>query len=349
MLVLLLLLLLVMQLCQLPNGHMARRACIEALNEQPQNASRQVKSEEEEGKTGRHCADAMNSWRRGEFFKIATSHRTRARHEQPTLLLMHSSCCLPHAACLVPAWQSTHLFLCLCCCCCGWGLPLVIVVNYLCISKFIWNTKANALLCSARTALLARRCSALPWPGISFHGISNVVFSRIAHRASFRGCLLILCTVFLASLAPNGGAVGGTYAPCPAATYGHLNLPQPLSLSLLHIHTPSHFLGRAANNLCVFPWVWFIFPSAFQQLKQSAFLRAEAPRDVVVVLLVVVVQSSMLNVECWFEKGCLLLDTPDGWFRSIHLILYSILRHFTTFVYFDAGHEVFQLNHTLYG
>lgn len=62
-----LVLLLVMQLCQLPNGHMARRACIEALNEQPQNASRQVKSEEEEeeeqeeGKTGRHCADAMNS------------------------------------------------------------------------------------------------------------------------------------------------------------------------------------------------------------------------------------------------------------------------------------------------
>lgn len=336
MLVLLLLLLLVMQLCQLPNGHMPRRACIQALNEQPQNASRQVKSEEEEeeqeeeGKTGRHCADAMNSWRRGEFFKIATSHRTRARHEQPTLLLLHSSCRLPHAACLVPAWQSTHLFLCLCCCCCGWGLPLVIVVNYLCISKFIWNTKANALLCSARSTLLS---SALARNFIPWH-FKCCFFS---HRASFRGCLLILCTVFLASLAPNGGAVGGTYAPCPAATYGHLNLP-PTST-----HTPSHFLGRAANNLCVFPWVWFIFPSAFQQLKQSAFLRAEAPRDVVVV------QSSMLNVECWYEKGCLLLDTPDGWFRSIHLILYSILRHFTTFVYFDAGHEVFQLNHTLYG
>lgn len=228
MLVLLLLLLLVMQLCQLPNGHMARRACIEALNEQPQNASRQVKSEkeeeEEEEKTGRHCADAMNSWRRGEFFKIATSHRTRGRHEQPTLLLLHSSCCLPHAACLVPAWQSTHLFLCLClcCCCCGWGLPLVIVVNYLCISKFIWNTKANALLCSARTALLARRCSALPWPGISFHGISNVVFSRIAHRASFRGCLLILCTVFLASLAPKWGRSRGHVRPVPC---GHIWSP----------------------------------------------------------------------------------------------------------------------------
>lgn len=40
-----------------------------------------------------------------------------------------------------------------------------------------------------------------------------------------------------------------------------------------------------------------------------------------------------------------MLDTPDGWFRSIHLFLHSIiLRHFTTFVYFDAGHEVFQLN-----
>lgn len=242
MLVLVLLLLLVMQLCQLPNGHMARRACIEALNEQPQNASRQVKSEEEEeeeqeeGKTGRHCADAMNSWRRGEFFKIATSHRTRARHEQPTLLLLHSSCCcrcLPPAACCMPRS----------CLAINALVPVPVPV------LLLWLGAASCYCCklfmhfevylkheSKRSALLARRCSALPWPGISFHGISNVVFSRIAHRASFRGCLLILCTVFLALLAPNGGAVGGTYAPCPAATYGHLNLPptstHPHSLSL---------------------------------------------------------------------------------------------------------------------
>lgn len=192
------------------------------------------------------------------------------------------------------------------------------------------ESKRSARRCSAR--------SALPWPGISFHGISNVVFSRIAHL--FVAVCWFYVLFFLLHL-PQMGAQSGVRTP--RALRPHmvtLICPQPLSL------TPTHFLGRAANNLCVFPWVWFIFPSAFQQLKQSAFLRAEAPRDVVVV---VVVQSSMLNVECWFEKGCLLLDTPDGWFRSIHLILYSILRHFTTFVYFDAGHEVFQLNHTLYG
>lgn len=66
MMLVLLLLLLVMQLCELPNGHMARRACIQALNEQPQNASKQVERErevveKEAGKAGRHCADAMNS------------------------------------------------------------------------------------------------------------------------------------------------------------------------------------------------------------------------------------------------------------------------------------------------
>lgn len=214
---------LVLQLCQLPNGHMARRACIQALNEQPQNASRQVENGEGEKRwrrrrKGGHCADAMNSWRRGEFFKIATSH-TRARHEQPTLLLLHSSCCcLPHAACLVPAWQSTHLFLPLLL-----GLPLVIVVNYLCISKFIWNTKANALLCSA---LL---CSALARNFIPWH-FKCCFFS---HRASFRCCLLILCTVFLASLAPNGGAVGGARACALRPHMVTLIYPQPhLSLFL---------------------------------------------------------------------------------------------------------------------
>lgn len=261
-----------------------------------------------------------------------------------------AACRLPHAACLVPAWQSTHLFLCLClCCCCGWGLPLVIVVNYLCISKFIWNMKANALLCSALLALLCSLDAAQLCPGQEFHSMAfQMLFflaSRIAHL--FVAVCWFYVLFFLLHL-PQMGAQSG--ARTPRALRPHmvtLICPQPLSLSLLHTHTPSHFLGRAANNLCVFPWVWFIFPSAFQQLKQSAFLRAEAPRDVVVV--VVVVQSSMLNVECWYEKGCLLLDTPDGWFRSIHLILYSILRHFTTFVYFDAGHEVFQLNHTLYG
>lgn len=221
MLVLLLLLLLVMQLCQLPNGHMARRACIQALNEQPQNASRQVKSEEaeEEGKTGRHCADAMNSWRRGEFFKIATSHRTRGRHEQPTLLLLHSSCCLPHAACLVPAWQSTHLFLCLClcCCCCGWGLPLVIVVNYLCISKFIWNTKANALLCSARSTLLS---SALARNFIPWH-FKCCFFS---HRASriFSWLFVDFMYCFSCFTCPKWGRSRGHVRPVPC---GHIWSP----------------------------------------------------------------------------------------------------------------------------
>lgn len=247
MLVLLLLLLLVMQLCQLPNGHMARRACIQALNEQPQNASRQVKSEEEEeeeeeeGKTGRHCADAMNSWRRGEFFKIATSHRTRARHEQPTLLLLHSSCCLPHAACLVPAWQSTHLFLCLCCCCCGWGLPLVIVVNYLCISKFIWNTKANALL-----ALLCSLDAAQLCPGQEFH---SMAFQMLFYRASriFSWLFVDFMYCFSCFTCPKMGAQSG--ARTPRALRPHmvtLICPPPnLSLSLSPIHPHSLSLSRS--------------------------------------------------------------------------------------------------------
>lgn len=106
---------------------------------------------------------------------------------------------------------------------------------------------------------------------------------------------------------PKWGRSRGRPCLCPAATYGHLNLPPTSSLSLPLVHTSSHFLGRAANNLCVFPWVWFIFPSAFQQLKQSAFLRAEAPRDVVVVVLVVV-QCSIFNVKCWMLIRERLLD-----------------------------------------
>lgn len=178
-------LLLVMQLCQLPNGHMARRACIQALNEQPQNASRQVKSEkeEEEGKTGRHCADAMNSWRRGEFFKIATSHRTRARHEQPTLLLLHSSCCcLPLAACCMPRsclainalvpvpvpvlllWLGAAS-----CYCCKLFMHFEVYLKH--------ESKRSALLCSLDAAQLC--------PGQEFHSMAfQMLFflaSRIAH------------------------------------------------------------------------------------------------------------------------------------------------------------------------
>lgn len=298
-----LVLLLVLHLCQLPNGHMARRACIQALNEQPQNASRQVESGEGEKRRrrrrrkGGHCADAMNSWRRGEFFKIATAH-TRARHEQPTLLLLHSSCCcLPHAACLGSCLAINALVSASAAAADVAGaLPLVIVVNYLCISKFIWNTKANALFCSA---LLS---AALPWPGISFHGISNVVFSRIAHL--FVAVCWFYVLFFLLHL-PQMGAQSGARACALRPHMVTLIYPQPhLSLSL--VHTSSHFLGRAANNLCVFPWVWFIFPSAFQQLKQSAFLRAEAPRDVVVA--VVVVQCSIFNVKCWMLIRERLLD-----------------------------------------
>lgn len=70
--------------------------------------------------------------------------------------------------------------------------------------------------------------SALAWPGISFHGISNVVF--FSHRASFRCCLLILCTVFLASLAPNGGAVGGARACALRPHMVTLIYQQPISL-----------------------------------------------------------------------------------------------------------------------
>lgn len=182
------------------------------------------------------------------------------------LLLLHSSCCWAAAW----LWQSTHLFQRGCCCCC-----LCLLCCYCC--KLFMHFEVY--LKHARQ-------------GISFHGISNVVL--FSHLLLLLLLLLVLRFVavcwfyvlfFLLHLPQIGGAQSG--CPCPAATYGHLNLPPSL-----HLHLPLS-PTLSANNLCVFPWVWFIFSSAFQQLKQSAcFTGRKQPRKGCCFL-----QCSMLDVD----------------------------------------------------
>lgn len=138
-------------------------------------------------------------------------------------ILRAAACRMLHAS-FLPGNQRTCS--CLCCCCwCGWG-----AASCYCCKLFMHfevylkhESKRSVLLCSAQ------RCSALARNFIPWH-FKCCFFS---HRASCCWCLLILCTVFLASLAPNGGAVGGARACALRPHMVTLIYPQPhLSLSL---------------------------------------------------------------------------------------------------------------------
>lgn len=157
------------------------------------------------------------------------------------ILRAAAACRMLHAS-FLPGNQRTCSCLC-CCCCCGWGAASC----YCC--KLFMHFEVYLKHESKRSALLS---SALLCPGQEFHSMAFQMLFFLASRI-FSLLFVDFMYCFSCFTCPKWGRSRGRPCLCPAATYGHLNLPPTSSLSLPLVHTSSHFLGRAANNLCVFP------------------------------------------------------------------------------------------------